>query len=380
MRPRTPQSVGGFTLIEIAIVVAVMTILLTLGLSLMNAQLSSTAYSVTKKRQEAIKDALIAYLGAHKHLPCPYGPITPGMTINGVAPSQQGNPPACPESFGVVPFATLGLSRETGEDGWGNLFSYQVYADTSAPPCPSTKQDWGNAGCFGAGKAIAPAISVVDNTNADSPRPLTPNAIAVIISHGANGLGAWAAQATPNALPVSCEERKNANGDLSGCSLPLGDYFKGERQNQDDVVAWVGGIEAINMLAKQGTIKSAIAQVNDDLQILVDRAIGIKRAGIALDPSSPPSPIGCNTSVKNSDPNNKSLKDLDEIFDPWGEQYVVGEGSTNKLPICICSKGGGPTNCSESCSLPPSPNPPFIKNIDRDLFNSYLAKAGLSGC
>ncbi|MCW5604859.1 MAG: prepilin-type N-terminal cleavage/methylation domain-containing protein, partial [Burkholderiales bacterium] len=61
----------GFTLIEIAIVTAIVLTLVTLGLGLVNAHLSSAAYSVTKKRQEAIKDALIAYLGTHKKFPCP---------------------------------------------------------------------------------------------------------------------------------------------------------------------------------------------------------------------------------------------------------------------------------------------------------------------
>ncbi len=41
----------GFSLIEIAVVVAIVMMLLTLGLGLMNAQISSAATTVTKKRQ-----------------------------------------------------------------------------------------------------------------------------------------------------------------------------------------------------------------------------------------------------------------------------------------------------------------------------------------
>ena len=61
----------GFTLIEIAVVVALIGIMLTAGLKLAGALLENAAYSATQKKQAAIKDALIAYVAAYKRLPCP---------------------------------------------------------------------------------------------------------------------------------------------------------------------------------------------------------------------------------------------------------------------------------------------------------------------
>ncbi|HYK14133.1 MAG TPA: hypothetical protein VEW70_09125, partial [Burkholderiales bacterium] len=207
-------------------VVAIALILLSLGLTAINSQLSSTAYSITKKRQDAIKDALIGYLGARKSFPCPYVAVA-GTAATGIAPAQTGAPLACPLAFGVVPYTTLGLAREMAEDGWGNLISYQVYSVPAV--CPSTGTDWANSSCFGAGKTGA---IVVNDGTVGAPTPLVANAIAVLVSHGANGLGAWvAAQGTRNANPVTCEEAHNGRiAGVPGCVLVANTYYKGESQ------------------------------------------------------------------------------------------------------------------------------------------------------
>ena len=62
---------SGFTLVELAVVVFLVGLLASLGLSALNAQLASSRISDTKKKQEIIKDALISYLGRNKRLPCP---------------------------------------------------------------------------------------------------------------------------------------------------------------------------------------------------------------------------------------------------------------------------------------------------------------------
>jgi prepilin-type N-terminal cleavage/methylation domain-containing protein len=341
----------GFTLIEMAVVVVIIAALLTLGLGALNAQLSSASYATTKQRQVAIKDALIAYLGSNKRLPCPYVP-TAGSAITGIAPNQSGTPPVCP-SFGIVPFATLGVAREVAQDGWGNFFSYQVFAQAT-PTCPGVAIDWGNSNCFGAGKNGG--ISVLDNTGGNN-LPLTTNAVVAIISQGANGLGAWAAQASQNAPPVTCEERTNAN--LSGgCPTPAGItppyYFKGERQDQDDVVAWIDATEAINALSKQGVLKTAIAQVNDDLQAIYDNKLGTKLSHITGAPPGPPG--GCSYDV---------LTTTRPAYDQWGYQYAVtgNTGPTSTSPLSVCSLGCPTCGC---------------KTIDINTFNGYLAKQGYS--
>lgn len=352
----------GFSLIEMAIVVAIGATLLTLGLAALNSQSNSAGYSITKKRQDLIKDALIAHLGANKRFPCPYVP-TIGSAATGKAPPQSGAPPACPQSFGTIPFATLGLAREIGEDGWGNLFSYQIYSDAPAPACPGPGRDWGNKLCFGAGKIGGLTIK-------DGAADLSSDLVAVVISHGANGLGAWvAAQGSRNANPVNCDEAHNAKiATVPGCALVANRYYKGESQANDDVVAYMIASDAILPLVKQGAINSAIAQVNTDLQILYDQKLGTKRAGISIS-GSPPAPTGCDTSVAGTSP---------PPFDPWGNPYVVAEDGLGGFPICICSGYSAAITSPTTCSIVPPTA--ICKSIDKSSFNSYLAKAGSSGC
>ena len=377
----------GFTLIEVAVVVTVALLLLSLGLTAINAQLSSASYSTTKKRQDMIKDALIAYLGVNKRFPCPYLPVL-GTNVTGIdtdpnPPSYVSPPAPVCASFGVVPFATLGLSREIAEDGWGNLFSYQVFSDPPPPPprtCPGSPNDWGHSACFGEGKMGG--LSVTDKTTTPV-TVLSNTVVAVIVSHGANGLGAWAAQGTRNANPTTCEEAINALGTTlpPSCTLPTNTFYKGERQENDDVVAYLTANDALQPLVRQGAIKSATAKVNDDLLAIYDNALGTKLLNISTgSPGSPGSagpppvpatpPSGCSTplpsSVKNDSSGNPRI-------DPWGNQYTVSEGpppgTPGAFPISICSSG---------CALCVPLVAQMCKIIDVTTFDSYLGKQGFN--
>ena len=313
----------GFTLVEMAVVVVIIAALLTLGLGALNAQLSSASYTTTKQRQAAIKDALIGYLGANKSFPCPQT-ATAGATPTGVAPAPSAPLPACP-SFGIVPFKTLGIAREVAQDGWGNFFSYQVYAQPNPPPvCPSAAIDWGAFACFGAGK-INSGFTVNDGT-VSAPTLMASNVAAVVISHGPNGLGAWAAQGTRNAPPTNCEEFNNAVGIPPplppSCTLTPNVFYKGESQDRDDVVAYLTASDAIQQLGKQGTINSAIAQVNIDLQTLYDQAI----ANNTLTAPPLPGPY-CRSAPT-------------PIPDPWGYPYGSVATGNNDPEICLYSTGG----------------------------------------
>ena len=335
----------GFSLIEMAIVVAIGATLLTLGLAALNSQSNSAGYSITKKRQDLIKDALIAYLGANKKVPCPYVP-TAGSAATGMAPAQSGAPPVCPQAFGTLPFATLGLAREIGEDGWGNLFSYQIYA-APTPACPGVGRDWGNSACFGAGKTGG--LTINDGMVA-APSLLASNVVVVIISHGANGLGAWvAAQGSRNANPVTCEEAHNAQI-ATVCALAANTYYKGESQANDDVVAYLTASDAIQPLVKQGAINSAIAQVNNDLQTLYDQAIA-NNTGSA-DCTNAPSSLGT-------------------LIDPWGNAYAnVPPVSANLF--CLYSTGCTGSAPANTCICN---SPAICRSVEKTLVGNYRNRA-----
>lgn len=208
------KSAGGFTLAEMAIVVLLAGILLTFGVGVVQSQLENSAITVTKKRQEAIRDALVGYLGKYHRLPCPDSPIAPpapNMSFDGVedrAVALPGTPPVpnpatqCVRTFGTLPYITLGLSREMALDGWNNFYGYQI----SNAPYNWTISSNFNAGSQG-GIVVRerPGIALVD---------FPTNAAAVLVSYGRNGSGAYTTKGTRNTLPIATDvdQLENTNG------------------------------------------------------------------------------------------------------------------------------------------------------------------------
>jgi prepilin-type N-terminal cleavage/methylation domain-containing protein len=317
-RPSASLS-GGFTLIELAIVMVIISIALTLGLGALNSRLLSAAHAETKKRQALVTDALTAYLGVNKRLPCPDIP----NNTNGTADTSQVTGAedraggvvtgACTGTIGVVPYATLGLSRELAMDGWGNFMSYSIPAGSGT--CPGTGINWSLSACFGAAKTSP--YSLFEGAVA-VPTLAASNVLAVVVSHGTNGFAAWARQGSRNVLPSKCEEAHNAIATVAGCTLTANAFYAGERSDVDDVVAPLTRDQAINALVKQGTLKSTEGQVAEDLAKLRNDKLYAKVSN-----------ADCSASVG-------STSDLD----PWGNSYGVVEGTANGLPICICSTHG----------------------------------------
>ena len=319
---------SGFTLIEMAVVVVIVSIMLTLGLGALNSRLLSVAHSETKKRQALVNDALTAYLGANKRLPCPDIPNNTHGTadtsqVTGAEDRTGGVVTgACSGTIGVVPYATLGLGRELAMDGWGNFMSYSIPAGSGT--CPGTGVNWSLSACFGAAKTSP--YSLFEGAVA-APALAASNVLTVVVSHGANGFAAWAKQGSRNVLPSRCEEAHNAIATVAGCTLTANAFYAGDRSDVDDVVAPLTRDQAINALVKQGTLKSSEGQVAEDLARLRNDKLYAKV-------SNP----DCSQSVG-------STSDLD----PWGNSYGVVEGTaSNRLPICICATHG-------SGSLPAPP-------------------------
>jgi len=331
-RSRSRARSKGFTLIEVAVVVVIISMLLSLGLGALNAQLASAAHGETRKRQALINDALTAYLGANKRLPCPDIPNnTNGATdtsqVTGAEDRAGGVATgACSGTIGVVPYETLGLSREAALDGWSNFISYSIPAGSGT--CPGTGVDWSQTDCFGAAKASP--YSLFEGTVA-SPTLAASNALAVVVSHGPNGFAAWGRQGSRNVLPTRCEEAHNAIATVSGCTLAANAFYKGDRTDMDDVVVALTRDEAINMLVKQGTLKSVEGQLVEDLAKLRNEKLYLKVLNC-------PSTVGATTER-----------------DPWGNVYgVVESTAANALPICICSTHGTGSMPGPTC-IPSAP-------------------------
>ena len=225
---------SGFTLAEIAIVLAIIGIAMTMGLKMLTATLENGAISETQAKQERIKLALVSFMRSNGRLPCPdLKPALDGIEAPACYVSATATPPI-PATLaanraagsGVVPWATLGLDRQAVLDGWGNYFTYRVANFWRLPLPPGVAVDPPNP--FTAG-GVNPPLHLYNNQNwarndgfdirsftpnsaASAPTPANPRyatltiqtrltpavgltdesrtAVAVILSHGKNGLGA----------------------------------------------------------------------------------------------------------------------------------------------------------------------------------------------
>ena len=183
----------GFTLVELAIVLFIITLLLGGMLTPLSQQIAERQNSDTRHTLEAARLALAGYALSHRddqgrpYLPCPDKPGDDGIEER-LADGR------CALVVGGLPWHSLGVAEA---DAWGNRLDYAVspeFADAS----------------HGIAHDPAPASQVevcLENTCA---QPLA--AAAALVSHGRNGFGARNSLGKTNLAPVSASERANADG------------------------------------------------------------------------------------------------------------------------------------------------------------------------
>ena len=212
-RPDKRSAFAGFSLIEMAVVLVLVTIVTSLGLGLLRANQENAAWTETKMKQERIKVALNSFLRTNGRLPCPNS----GAPWDGAEDRPDVNPglPATTctgtNGRGIVPWQALGIGRGEVQDGWGNFFTYRVANRT-----PVTSSNWTiNSGTAPFSIAeLATPLTTFTLQQRDAAGVLaaamTPNPVVIILSHGRNGNGAWTVQGTLIPLPAPADELVNA--------------------------------------------------------------------------------------------------------------------------------------------------------------------------
>lgn len=218
------RSAAGFTLIELAIVMAVIGLMMAGTMKLFGGQLDQHRSKATRQRLGVVDDALVAFYATNSYLPCPADGSLPSTDANygRAQPETSGacDVAAVTATERVLPWRTLGLQDELSFDGWQRRQSYHVSAPLTT------------AGATGPGD-----LSVRDGaTSVPGTMQITPSGAFVVISHGENGRGAWLdSSQRMTTAGVSSHEAENTDG-----AAPFVDTARSEAVGAefDDFVLW----------------------------------------------------------------------------------------------------------------------------------------------
>jgi prepilin-type N-terminal cleavage/methylation domain-containing protein len=114
----------GFTLLETAIVVVIVSFLLGFTVALIPRQQELRQYREADREMDKILDAIIGFAQVNGRLPCPSPAASAGV-------SSGGGDSACTRASGFVPWDTLGIQGHINRDSlladpWGNPYRYYV--------------------------------------------------------------------------------------------------------------------------------------------------------------------------------------------------------------------------------------------------------------
>ncbi|MBV8656534.1 MAG: hypothetical protein JO142_01785 [Burkholderiales bacterium] len=186
---------------EMAIVIVIGGILLTLGLGVATTQLSNSQRTGTQTNLFAARDTMLGYFAGNHRFPCPDNTRTGLETVVGNG---------CATAIGTIPYATIGLPKSQAMDAYGNYITYVI--DPQRDPAPGRANFWMWTNRLRQDTTLShcsyQANNVVDSgprgelrimqrpgveeTTYSAATPLSRmRAVFVLISHGADGLGAW---------------------------------------------------------------------------------------------------------------------------------------------------------------------------------------------
>lgn len=222
----------GFTLIELAIVMVIVTILIG-GLAMpLSAQIQARRIAETKKTLEEARDAIIGYAMTHTadhdgdpdtpprpYLPCPADDTGQEKRVGNI----------CAQADGWFPWVDLGVSSQ---DAWGNRLHYSVenreYADKSK-------------GMRDLASYTPPYVMLNIKricTDSTCTTLVADNLLVVVFSHGPNGWGARNINGSTLKAPDSEDEKENTDADPSFVSRSPS--RAGDAAGEfDDLVVWI---------------------------------------------------------------------------------------------------------------------------------------------
>ena len=265
----------GFTLVELAVVIAIVALLLGAILLPLATQQQLRKNKEAERDLREIKEALIGFAVANGRLPWPDRSFSP----DGVEDPPAGFPTPgvlavpCTVCEGLLPWATLGLAPT---DPWGRIYRYRMSPEFGFPV-----QTGQPAGGVDNRFDLLDVGTIRINTRGDDPASggggeqkedivLTTDAAAAILSAGSNGSGGTRPDAsTIPSAPVGTDEQINSDGGSPAApnphfyarqiTLPVtgacSDTVEGTTFCEfDDLVTWIPRVVLINRMVEAGRL------------------------------------------------------------------------------------------------------------------------------
>lgn len=232
---------GGFTLVEMAIVLFIMGLILGSGLTILSNQQDQQRINDTNALLKDANEALIGYALSHTYLPCPDvmpgASVSAGNTANDGKEDRNSTSGVCDTQEGNLPWVTLGIAPQT--DAWSNRLRYAVTAVFSQTGMQLTSTGTLNVNDAAAGASVVTAVP------------------AIILSHGKNGLGAINAAGNANPAPpaANTDETANTDGNTTFVSHSIA-FAKDNPTNGefDDQLIWLSPYTLFNRMVQAGKL------------------------------------------------------------------------------------------------------------------------------
>jgi prepilin-type N-terminal cleavage/methylation domain-containing protein len=230
---------GGFTLVEMAVVLAIISLLIGALLMPYSTQQKMQRIEQAKKGLDEIKEALIGYAAQQPdgNLPCPAVSPTNGQEDRNAGTG------LCNKRVGLVPWVTLGVGAL---DPWGHRYGYSV-TPLFARRAPATLYTEASSGDI-----------TIDNDSLAAGN-LATNVVAVVFSHGPNGYRAY----MENGTQVPDSTGLNTDEDTNALLTPVNPTFISRPPTEpgapapgefDDIVAWIPPAQFIARMMQAGKL------------------------------------------------------------------------------------------------------------------------------
>lgn len=264
---------GGFTFVELAVVIAIVGLLLGALLTPLATQQQLRKNKEAERELREIKEALIGYAVTNGRLPWPDTALSPTGVETVPAPLPLVVPP-CNVCEGYLPWQTLGIAPT---DPWGRLYLYRVSPEFAFPV-----QTGQPAGGVDQRFDLFDVGTIRINTRGDDPAVggggeqkedivLTNDAAAAVVSLGNNGAGGLLLDGgTIAQAAVGTDEYINT--DVVSNPAPPTPHFYARRITQvgtsgcsdtgegapfcefDDLVIWIPRVVLINRMVEAGRL------------------------------------------------------------------------------------------------------------------------------